>query len=374
MDPIWLVTIVIIVPSLAFVLVVWLQLTLKRPRRNKLVEMSLAFSMRKHMKLTYRDIAIATNCFSSDNLIGRGGYGSVFIGQLNSNYNAFAVKVFDLNLCGSIRSFHAECEAMRNLRHRNLLAIITSCSSLDSYGNEFKALVFEYMPNGSLEQWLHPDVYWFSHMKQFNLIQIISIAMDVASALCYLHHHYTSPVIHCDLKPSNVLLGVDMTAYVSDFGLARFLGNSISSMNISGVKGSIGYIPPEYGMGNQMSTHGDVYSYGIIILEMLTRKKPIDKMFQNGLSLHTYVQMAFPDKLDEVLDPLIFFEGVEEFQNQSKCRNLMKTMMEICIIPLAQIGLMCSMESPKERMDMKDVVKAILSIKYAYLSQNMCYI
>ncbi|PRQ57065.1 putative protein kinase RLK-Pelle-LRR-XII-1 family [Rosa chinensis] len=122
-------------------------------------------------------------------------------------------------------------------------------------------------------------------------------------ALDYLHHHCETPIVHCDLKPSNILLNDDMVGHVGDFGLARFLprpsGNQSSCV---GVKGTIGYAPPEYGMGNEVSIQGDVYSYGILLLEMFTGKRPTDNMFQGTLNLHNLEKAALPERLVDIVD------------------------------------------------------------------------
>jgi serine/threonine protein kinase len=130
----------------------------------------------------------------------------------------------------------------------NVMKILNVCSSIDHKGNDFRALVFEFMPNGNLEAWLH-NVDMNVPSRSLNLFQRLNIAMDVATALDYLHNHGPIPIVHCDLKPSNVLLDENMTARVGDFGLARLLGQQDTSFhqsttNTSVIKGSIGYIPP----------------------------------------------------------------------------------------------------------------------------------
>jgi len=159
-----------------------------------------------------------------------------------------AVKVLNLQQKGASKSFVAECNALRNVRHRNLVKILTCCSSMDYNGNEFKALVYEFMENGNLDKWLHHDRDNESPPRYLNLLQRLNIAIDVGFALHYLHDHCETPIIHCDLKPSNVLLDNDMIAKVSDFGLARiiFTTNDVSQDQTStvGIKGTIGYAAP----------------------------------------------------------------------------------------------------------------------------------
>ncbi|XP_072964248.1 uncharacterized protein [Typha angustifolia] len=326
----------------------------------------------KYEKVSYADIVKATDGFSLANLLGAGSFGSVYRGKLHAESNTIAVKVFNLHQNGAVKSFTAECEALRNIRHRNLLNVITLCSTADYKGNDFKAIILEYMPNGSLEDWLHPKVQGHNGMGKLNLAQRFNIIMDITSSLCYLHHHCVSPIIHCDLKPSNILLDSTMTARVSDFGLARFLyasGSTTSgnSTSLLGLKGSIGYVAPEYGMGGQISTQGDVYSYGILLLEMLTGKRPTDDVFKDGLSLHKFVAMKFPDKLVEILDPEMLHEEGQEGNTQFEKENNARARMQNCVIPLIQIGLSCSMEAPKDRIKMQDVASEIIAIKGEFL-------
>lgn len=126
---------------------------------------------------------------------------------------------------------------------------MTSCSSIDFQCNDFKALVYEYMSNGNLDDWLHPTALSEQESRILNLGQRLSIAIDVASALNYLHHQNSTPIVRCDLKPSNILLDDDLTAHVGDFGLAKFLCGSSSEFSIdlatsSAINGTIGYVAP----------------------------------------------------------------------------------------------------------------------------------
>ncbi|KAK9187165.1 hypothetical protein WN944_018556 [Citrus x changshan-huyou] len=219
------------------------------------------------LNLSYQNLHNATDGFSSANLIGTGSFGSVYKGVLDEGRTTVAVKVFNLHHRAS-RSFIAECRALRSIRHRNLVKVLTACSGVDYQGNDFKALVYEFMQNGSLEEWLYPvnrEDEIDKTPRNLNLLQRLNIAIDVASALDYLHHDCQPITTHCDLKPSNILLDEEMVAHVGDFGLARFLPPTHVQTSSIGVKGSIGYIAPEYGLGSEVSTNGDVYSYGILI-------------------------------------------------------------------------------------------------------------
>ena len=181
--------------------------------------------------ISYEGLCQATDDFSEANIIGVGGFGSVFKGILNDKFTV-AIKVLNLQLEGALAHFNAEFVALRNVRHTNLVKLICSCSE-----TELGALVLPYMPNGSLEKWLYSENYCL------NLFQRVSIMVDVASALEYLHHGLPDPVVHCDLNPSNVLLDNDMVAHVGDFGIAKILTHKRPATP-SITLGTLGYVAP----------------------------------------------------------------------------------------------------------------------------------
>lgn len=319
--------------------------------------------MEQHWKISYGELHRATDGFSAANLIGVGSFGSVYKGILGSEEHEVAIKVLNLLQHGAERSFLAECEALRCARHRNLVKVITACSTVDRNGHDFKALLYEFMPSRDLDKWLHPTIGEDeSASRVLTMAERVSIALDVAEALDYLHHHGQVPIVHCDLKPSNVLLDNEMVAHVGDFGLSRFVqGASSSSLrhtsSSAGIKGTIGYIPPEYGMGGEISVEGDVYSYGVLLLEMLTAKRPTDDLFQGGRSIHSYVATAYPERAMEIVDPALL---------QLKEKDMDEEKMEECIVSVFRVALRCTGESPRARMLTGDVIRALIAVRNVY--------
>ncbi|KAM3242245.1 hypothetical protein ACQJBY_054741 [Aegilops geniculata] len=320
-------------------------------------------------KVSYSDLVEATKNFSESNLLGKGSYGTVYKGKLVQHKLEVAVKVFNLEMQGAERSFMSECEALRTVQHRNLVSIITACSTVDSDGSAFRALIYEFMPKGNLDTWLHHKGDGKAD-KHLTLTQRIGIAVNIADALDYLHNDSENPIIHCDLKPSNILLDDDMVAHLGDFGIARIFLNSgprpASSTSSIGVRGTIGYIPPEYGGGGRISTSGDVYSFGIVLLEMLTGKRPTDPMFTDGLDIVNFVGSEFPHQIHEVID--IYLKG--ECEDSAEARRVSEDSVHQCLVSLLQVAISCTHSIPSERANMRDTASKIQAIQASYLGRQ----
>ncbi|CAN1170954.1 Probable LRR receptor-like serine/threonine-protein kinase At3g47570 [Linum perenne] len=281
----------------------------------------------KLLQLSYQRLFKATDGFSLANQIGVGSFGSVY-----------KVKVFNLQRRGASKSFMAECEALKNIRHKNLVRIVTVCSSVDNEGNDFKALIYEFLGNG--------------RTRSLNFVQRLNVAIDIASAVDYLHNNCGTPIVHCDIKPSN----------------------NPSSSTI-GIKGTVGYAPPEYGMGNEVSIQGDIYSYGILLLELFTGKRPTDETFKDGLSLHNIVKSAMSEQnTSEVVDPILLSELLRRLtshhnhitSNSSKARKDLEELMS----SILEIGIACSSDFPQERASMSEVLSSLTAIKTSLVGRR----
>ncbi|CAN4092062.1 unnamed protein product [Withania somnifera] len=330
--------------ALCFLPITFVSVWIRYRRRKRAPQQADSFSTLTRERISYYELLQATYALSESNLIGSGCFSSVYKGVLRTG-TVVAVKVFNLQLDAAFKSFDTECEVLRSLRHRNLVKIITSCSNLD-----FKALVLEYMPNGSLEKYL------YSHNYFLDIRQRLSIMIDVACALEYLHHGCLSPVIHCDLKPSNVLLDEDMVAHLSDFGISKLLGEDESDLYTKTLA-TLGYIAPEYGQDGLVSTKADVYSYGVMLLEMFTRRKPNDEMFEGGLSLKQWVSYSLPEAITDIVDANLVKPTHSHLQK------------ELDIVALImKVALDCCAESPARRTNMKEVVGMLQKINIQLLA------
>ncbi|KAJ6854170.1 putative LRR receptor-like serine/threonine-protein kinase [Iris pallida] len=304
-----------------------------------------------HRRIPYFELARATDNFSEDNLLERGSIGNVYKGSLDDGLPV-AVKVLNLGVEGASRSFDAECHTLGQVRHRNLVKIISTCSNL-----EFKALVLEFMPNLSLDKWL------YSEKQCLTLLQRINIMLDVSLGLDYLHHQHPHVIVHCDLKPSNILLDENMVAKISDFGIAKLMLVDNNSTTPTNNIGTVGYIAPEYGSTGGVTIRGDVYSFGILVLELVTGKKPVDTMFNGKFNLRQWICNAYPTAVMEIVDNNILRSEFTNMQQHSDRVNILHR----CLSSIIEVGLHCSKDLPNERLLMRDVVPRLQKIKNGVL-------
>ncbi|KZV46082.1 hypothetical protein F511_27118 [Dorcoceras hygrometricum] len=286
---------------------------------------------------TFRELAAATKNFRPECLLGEGGFGRVYKGQLESTGQLVAVKQLDRNGLQGNREFLVEVLMLSLLHHQNLVNLIGYCADGDQ-----RLLVYEYMPLGSLEDHLHdlrPDkepLDWNTRMK---------IAAGAAKGLEYLHDKANPPVIYRDLKSSNILLDEGYFPKLSDFGLAK-LGPVGDKTHVSTrVMGTYGYCAPEYAMTGQLTLKSDVYSFGVVFLEIITGRKAIDN--NKGAGEHNLVAWARPlfkdrRKFPKMADPLL--------QGQYPIRGLYQALA---------VAAMCLQEQAATRPLIGDVVTAL---------------
>ncbi|EEF33523.1 serine-threonine protein kinase, plant-type, putative [Ricinus communis] len=196
----------------------------------------------------------------------------------------------------------------------------------------------------------------------------LNIAIDVACALEYLHCHSGTTIVHCDPKPSNLLLDKEMSGHDGNIDFCTNQSNSV------GARGTIGYCPPEYGLGSNISTSGDIFSFGILLLEMFTGKRPTHDMFTEGLSLHNFVKGALPEQVTKIIDPCMLRVQLSEdatSNHQRDMRNRRKDKLIECLTPIFEIGISCSAESPQERMNISDVLAQLSSVRNRFLGTRL---
>lgn len=286
---------------------------------------------------TFHQLAVATDNFRSDCFLGEGGFGKVFKGYLDNPSQVVAIKQLDRNGLQGIREFFVEVLTLSSVDHPNLVKLIGYCAEGDQ-----RLLVYEYMPLGSLENHLHDlppgtkPLDWNSRMK---------IAAGAAKGLEYLHDKMYPPVIYRDLKCSNILLGEGYHPKLSDFGLAK-VGPTGDKTHVSTrVMGTYGYCAPDYAMTGQLTFKSDIYSFGVVLLELITGRKAIDNSKgAREQNLVAWARPLFKDrrKFSQMADPLL--------HGQYPVRGLYQALA---------IAAMCVQEQPNMRPLIADVVTAL---------------
>uniref|UniRef100_M8B9Z6 non-specific serine/threonine protein kinase n=1 Tax=Aegilops tauschii TaxID=37682 RepID=M8B9Z6_AEGTA len=237
-------------------------------------------------KIAFEDILSATENFNEKYCIGIGGYGFVFRVELEGGI-IFAVKLLhSMEEYSDEATFHAEIEVLTKIRHRCIVKLYGFCSH-----SQCKFLVYDLIERGSLSSMLHDQEL----VKELNWPKRVTVVRDVAQALSYLHHDCDDPIVHRDIKSSNILLDLDFKAYVSDFGMARKLKHGYSSWSTI-FAGTCGYIAPELSSTMVLTEKCDVYSFSVVALEVLIGKHPGD------LLLPFFCRTEQPGKFKDILD------------------------------------------------------------------------
>ncbi|KAH1109033.1 hypothetical protein J1N35_012801 [Gossypium stocksii] len=286
---------------------------------------------------TFDQVIAATGNFRSDYFLGEGGFGKVYKGFLEDTNEVVAIKQLDQDSLQGSREFAAEVLTLSTAEHPNLVKLIGFCAE-----DEQRLLLYEYMPLGSLENHLHdlsPD------QKPLDWNTRMEIAAGAARGLEYLHVKMKPPVIYRDLKCSNILLGEGYHARLSDFGLAR-VGPSGDKTHVSTrVMGTYGYCAPDYAMTGQLTFKSDIYSLGVVLLELITGRKAVDySKDRNEQNLVAWARPLFKDRrnFSQMVDPLL--------QGQYPMKGLYQALA---------VAAMCVQEQPNMRPAVSDVVMAL---------------
>ncbi|CAL9203501.1 probable receptor-like protein kinase At1g80640 isoform X2 [Musa acuminata AAA Group] len=286
--------------------------------------------------IDYESLELATNKFSESNILGEGGFSFVYKACFDGEVFA-AVKRLSGGGQDCEREFENELDLLRRICHPNIVSLLGYCVHEDA-----RFLVYELMQKGSLEAQLHGPTHGSAltwHMR-------VKIALDIARGLEYLHEHCNPPVIHRDLKCSNILLDSDFNAKISDFGLAVTVGNH----NKGGIKlsGTVGYVAPEYLLDGKLTEKSDVYAFGVVLLELLMGRKPVEKTAPSQCqSLVTWAMPQLTDRsrLPNIVDPVI--------RNKMDLKHLYQ---------VAAVAVLCVQREPSYRPLITDVLHSLIPL------------
>lgn len=285
----------------------------------------------------FQDILEATNNFSKSFVIGSGACGTVYKVVIPSQ-DVIAVKRLARDTNGSKLedSFHAEIATLGKIRHRNIVKLYGFC-----FHPEANLLLYEYMARGSLGELLHSDSCDMEWEIRYQ------IAVGAAEGLCYLHHDCKPGIVHRDIKSSNILLDENFEAHVGDFGLAKMIDVS-HSKSMSAVAGSYGYIAPEYAYTMRITEKCDIYSFGVVLLELLTGQQPVQPLDQGGDLVNWVKQALVGKEAGRILDSRL------NLSKQSEVEEMLLVL---------KVALFCTKSSPLERPTMREVVRMLVGAR-----------
>ncbi|KAK4366639.1 hypothetical protein RND71_014519 [Anisodus tanguticus] len=288
--------------------------------------------------LTFENVVRATGSFNASNFIGSGGFGATYKAEIAPGF-LVAVKRLAVGRFQGIQQFDAEIRTLGRLRHPNLVTLI-------GYHNSETEifLIYNYLPGGNLEKFIQDR-----STRAVDWRVLHKIALDIARALAYLHDQCVPRVLHRDVKPSNILLDEDHNAYLSDFGLARLLGTSETHAT-TGVAGTFGYVAPEYAMTCRVSDKADVYSYGVVLLELISDKKALDPSFSsygNGFNIVAWACMLLRQgRAKEFFTAGLWDSGPHDD-----------------LVEVLHLAVVCTVDSLSTRPTMKQVVRRLKQLQ-----------
>ncbi|XP_044460128.1 leucine-rich repeat receptor-like protein kinase PEPR2 [Triticum aestivum] len=288
--------------------------------------------------LTYEDILRATDNLSEKYVIGKGRHGTVYKTQFAVG-KQWAVKTVDLSRCG----FPIEMKILNTVRHRNIVRMAGYCIR-----RNVGMILYEYMPEGTLFELLHertPQVALDWTARHI-------IALGAAEGLSYLHHDCVPMIVHRDVKSSNILMDAELVPKITDFSMGKIVGDEDADATVSVVVGTLGYIAPEQGYSTRLTEKSDVYSYGVVLLELLTRKMPVDPAFGDGVDMVTWMRSNLTVQADygsimSCLDEEIMYWPEHE---QAKALDLL------------DLAVSCTQTACQSRPSMREVVNILMRI------------
>ncbi|XP_047167063.1 receptor-like protein kinase 5 [Vigna umbellata] len=327
----------VLAASLLALLSLFLMIRVYRKRKQ---ELKRSWKLTSFQRLSFTKGNIVSS-MSEHNIIGSGGYGAVYrVAVGDTDYVAVKKILSNRKLEEKlVSSFLAEVEILSNIRHNNIVKLLCCVSKEDSL-----LLVYEYLENHSLDRWLHNKSKQTASGSVLDWPKRLHIAIGAAQGLCYMHHDCLPPVVHRDVKTSNILLDSKFNAKVADFGLAMMLIKPEELATMSAVAGTFGYIAPEYAQTTRVNEKIDVYSFGVVLLELTTGKEANHGDEYSSLAEWAWRHIQIGADVEDILDKEI----------KEACY-----MDEICNI--FKLGVMCTATLPASRPSMKEVLKILLS-------------
>jgi serine/threonine protein kinase len=298
------------------------------------------------LSLLLNKVLAATDNLDDKYIIGRGAHGVVYRASLGSGEEYAVKKLIFAEHIRANQNMKREIETIGLVRHRNLIRLERFWRR-----KEDGLMLYQYMPNGSLHDVLHRGnqgeavLDWSA---RFN------IALGISHGLAYLHHDCHPPIIHRDIKPENILMDSDMEPHIGDFGLARILDDS--TVSTATVTGTTGYIAPENAYKTVRSKESDVYSYGVVLLELVTGKRALDRSFPEDINIVSWVRSVLSSYEDEddTAGPIVDPKLVDE---------LLDTKLREQAIQVTDLALRCTDKRPENRPSMRDVVKDLTDLE-----------